>query len=153
MTLPWDQIIGCMGHAETAPEVMDLLRKIDGSVTISETPPGYGDNLNHTKYYQFHDAGIECGIRHEKLCYLALFLESNDSYKAYDGEVCGKKSVNWSFEDVIAHWGEPDITGGGTTDPLLGYVSSWIKYVFDGYALHMEFTNDKKLSHLTFLSV
>ncbi|WP_457824304.1 hypothetical protein, partial [Staphylococcus aureus] len=62
MTLPWDQIIGCMGHAETAPEVMDLLRKIDGSVTISETPPEYGDNLNHTKYYQFHDAGIECGI-------------------------------------------------------------------------------------------
>jgi len=29
----------------------------------------------------------------------------------------------------------------------------WIKYVFDDYALHMEFTIDKKLSHLTFLSV
>jgi hypothetical protein len=28
----------------------------------------------------------------------------------------------------------------------------WIKYVFDNYALHMEFTNDNKLSHLNFLS-
>ncbi|MCP1571678.1 hypothetical protein J2S30_000057 [Herbaspirillum rubrisubalbicans] len=149
----WDEMISCMGRDETSPDVVALLKKIDGSITISETPLEYGDNLNHTKYYQFHDAGIECGIRHEKISYLTLFVEAHDGYRAYEGEIAGKKRVSWNIEEVKAKWGIPDEVGGDVVDPLLGYISSWIKYVFDDYAVHMEFTKQKKLWRLTLLSI
>lgn len=143
MIMSWSELVGALGQTKNDNIFTRLLSK------LKELPVYEEGVLGDRSYYSFFRSGILFLIENEKIDQISFYLKSEEGFSRYSGELPVLPAQ--SKEDVIQQLGPPSASGGGKTDKLLGYINSWIKYERDGYALHLQFDQNDKLSRVTIM--
>lgn len=106
------------------------------------------DDVGKTRYYQFRQSGVEFGFRGGNLNHIHFYFLGNEEYSGYDGDLddLGRESDE-NF--VFKKFGYPLEFGAARKDLLLGGIRKWVRYDKDGFAIHIEFSNDNHVAQMS----
>jgi len=151
MTARWERIAGALGSPESSREVEDLVASVGEEPEITEDPIAYHDPERHTRYYSFVNTGLVLGFRKGLLNHAHFYIEPHEGFRSYGGDLPAGIDPAASEKSILFQLGQPEQSGGGQVDDLLGYLSPWARYVRDGYFLHVEFGESERLRKVTLM--
>ncbi|MRH00575.1 hypothetical protein GIY21_09765 [Xanthomonas sontii] len=152
MKLNWEKFSLALGCAADSPEMAELLTEINERPISSSDPDGYGDSNLRTDYWQFFHSGMEFGFRCNTLSFIHFFIEEQDEFSFYQGDLFGMSSKSWAESSILDKFGLPNDFGGGGYDALLGHVKRWIKYDVDGHGVRFEILSDGGVGKVTLIA-
>lgn len=121
------------------------------TVELGEEPTIENDMLGVRTYYSFSGSGILCLFENEVFEQVSFFIQPHGNFSAYKGGLPEYLIKSNEEDSIVKSMGSPSSSGGGKEDMLIGYINRWIKYVNEGYSLHMEFNKNKVLRKITFM--
>jgi len=142
--LAWDEIAQFLGHYQSDEGFINL------SSIFKELPGLEVGGLGDRTYYSYFKLGVLFLLENEKVEQIMLYIKSAEGFSAYRGELPVPASKTEA--EIIDILGCPTLSGGGTTDMLLGYANRWIKYERASYALHLQFDSSNILCRITLLN-
>jgi len=140
--LSWNELKNLIGCGKTDGKFIMLPQ------LIGVLPNVASDILGEITYYSFFDAGILLLVDEKYVTQITLFIEPNEGFSAYRGELPVYADKENS---IVSELGTPLKSGGGKTDALLGYLSRWVKYKNEEGCLHIEFNQNGALSKLSLM--
>ncbi|WP_312630132.1 hypothetical protein [Scandinavium sp.] len=147
----WKKFIDSLGKTESSIEFIKLKESIGETPTVSEDPAEYNDPVGHTKYYKYPRSGLDIGIRNGVVNHVHFYFDGYENYGFFPGELLSGICLGWDEKSVMQILGQPDFSGAGKMDMLLGYLNKWIKYKKEGYALHLQFNKNDALCRATLM--
>ncbi|MEF9420922.1 hypothetical protein MPD99_18955 [Xanthomonas citri pv. viticola] len=151
MKLKWKKFSLALGCAADSPEVIELLTEINERPVSSSDPDEYGASNLRTDYWQFFHSGMEFGFRCNTLSFIHFFIEEQDEFSSYQGDLFGMSGKRWAESSILAKFGPPNDFGGGGYEALLGYIKRWIKYDVDGHWVRFEILSDGGVGKVTLI--
>jgi hypothetical protein len=134
----WAEFIDALGKSESEC-VRQFFSRFSEAPIILEAPDAYNDPLGKTRFYKFMKLGLEFGFRAEKLNHVHFFVQKHEGYSAYRGEMLSQSAQKWTDRKTSDELGPATKRVEGKKDPLIGYISPWMKYSYNGYDLRLEF--------------
>lgn len=100
------------------------------------------------------ELGIDLMLRPDRsIKAIHLYSNSHGGAKMFKDELPFNLKFSYSQEDTRSLLGAPTMTVGGDYSIIYGTTPNWDKYVFDGYFLHLQFSNKNRIDLVTIESV
>lgn len=151
MTVEWANFIEALGKKEDSIEVINLGHTIGESPAISADAGEYNDPDGKTKYYKFHQSGIEMGFRKDCLNHIHFYFGNEDGYSPFTGNFIPGIKGGMDRAYITKLLGKPTLAGKGKVDMLLGWINGWSKYEHGNYLIHLQYTEHNHLCHATLI--
>lgn len=148
----WDAGVSAINKEEKSSEFLAFCKLLGESPALTSDPVEYNDPIGKTKYYKFLQSGVEAGFRNEKLNHIHFYLEDDEDYSAFDGELCHSLNKTSTDKSVMEFFGLPDAFGGGKLDMLIGYMNKWVKYKKGEHVINFQFNKNGFLSRVTIVN-
>ncbi|WP_433693517.1 hypothetical protein [Herbaspirillum seropedicae] len=152
MTPSLEDFVAVIGKRESSDDVRELFKNIHAHPLVSSTSDEYNDPVGATKYYQFIDAGVECGFRGGLFNHVHFYVQEHEGYRPYKGKIAGADASSLDIRSITTLWGNPATSGGGKMDLLIGYIHPWILYEMSDHVIRIEFSQDTSVYKLTLRS-
>ncbi len=132
-----DAFISLLGETYTSAALRQFLKDED-------LFPEKNTIEGHT-YFNFKESGLSLVFDEgDRLVAAQLYSAGRDGYSQYSRSLPEELKFSMSSNEVETAIGKPMKAGGGKETPGLGMIPLWNLFVLDAYALHLEYSSDKK---------